>query len=65
MDERKIELEIVNKCIKSLNEFMGNAAQCDSVMIQEYKQIGQILDKIVDRKIALELDIEGIGYERV
>lgn len=65
MDERKIELEIAAKCIQNLNDFMRNSVDCDCVMAEEYKQIGDILNRILERRIALEIDVEGVGYERV
>lgn len=65
MDERKIELELLKKCIENLKNFKENAVDCDSVEANDYHEIGMILNQLEDKLIELENDVESVKYEKV
>lgn len=65
MDERKVELELLKKCIENLTNFKENAVGCDSVEANDYHEIGMILNQLEDKLIELENDIEGVKYEEI
>lgn len=65
MDERKIELELLKKCIENLKDFKKNAVDCESVEANDYHEIGIILEQLEDRLIELENDMESVKYEKV
>lgn len=63
MEDERLELQALKNTIKSLNETVENASECDTVTKEEYRYLANLLDKLENAKIQLEIDIDGCIIE--
>lgn len=63
MEDEKLELEVLKEGIEYLDKTIKMFAQCDTVTEEEYKKLSEILDDLENRKIDLEIDINGCIIE--
>ena len=65
MEGEKLELQVLNEVIKHLTEAVECASECDTVTKEEYRAMANLLDKLENAKIQLEIDIDGCIIEEV
>lgn len=58
MEDLKIEIELLSKCLNSLEDFKNNAKDCDNVEEEEYYYIGNYAETLNDRLINLQNKLE-------
>ena len=65
MEEEKQELECLKEVIKNFEKVLESCNDCDTVTKAEYKKIGDYIDELENRKIELEIEIDGCILEEV
>ena len=65
MEEDKLELKCLKEGIEYLDKAVKCFAECDTVTKEEYKKIANYLDDLENRKIELEIEINGCILEEV
>lgn len=59
MEEERKELEILKKGITYLQKAIECFASCDTVTKEEFRKIANYCDTLENRKIDLQIDIDG------
>lgn len=61
MEELKIEIDILTKCINCLEDFKKNAVACDNITGEEYTSIHNYEETLNDRLINKKVELEGMN----
>lgn len=65
MEDEKKELECLKEVIDNFKKTLKSCNDCDTVTKEEYKKIGDYIDELENRKIDLEIEIDGCIIEEV
>lgn len=65
MEEDKLELICLEEGIRYLDNAIKSFSECDSVTKEEYKNLCILINDLENRKIELEIEIDGCILEEV
>ncbi len=60
MEEFKVEIDLLVKCRNNLEDFKKNAIDCDNVTLKEYELISDLAEKLNDRLINKQIEMEAM-----
>lgn len=60
MEEFKVEIDLLAKCRNNLEDFKKNAVDCDNVTLKEYELILDLAEKLNDRLINKQIEMESM-----
>lgn len=60
MEEFKVEIDLLVKCHNNLEDFKKNAIDCDNVTLKEYELISDLAEKLNDRLINKQIEMEAM-----
>ena len=58
MEDLKIETDLLTKCRNSLEDFKNYAVDCDNVSEEEYGLVHNLAEKLNDRLIERQIELE-------
>lgn len=65
MDDEKKELEVVEEAIRNLEKAMPCLACIENVTDDEYGFVSDLNEKLIDRRMKLQIEIDGCIIQEV